>query len=516
MVKFAPLALVPLYAAGFRGLLGGDGEGRRLAPLRPVVMFSLGFVVAAALLLVYPAIDSGLGTFFDRTVVSQLDRTSPFSIWGQVDGIQWLQTAILAATAVLAALLAFVPRRRDLAAGRRADRRGADRAAALGRPLVLPLHPVVLRRADDCVARRRGCARRPLLRGLAAGCPARGPRRLETSPGRSRPRPATGSDRETAASRRRGEKPGSRSTARRERSPLASPSGGSSDSSAAWIAAVAGSPRSLSVGRHLTARASPSGPISTATAFTQTSSSAVVKRTGICVPEALERLLPADPEHARPRAGHADVADERGPAAEARGRRRWARGCGSRARPPARPSRCQPIATFSEVTSAWKSITKASARSASRSSSASTSANGERAARSWTSPIRLITQTRDPPASTITCPWPGLAGHEVRRPDDALGAIEVVVGIAVAVGVVAERDHVGADREQVLAGLLGDPEAAGGVLAVDDHQVGRDGARADRASPARGRRAPACRPRRRRTAPSSRAYATGSRVAFPR
>ncbi|MET0730471.1 MAG: glycosyltransferase 87 family protein [Solirubrobacterales bacterium] len=114
MVKFAPLALVPLYAAGFRGLLGGDGEGRRLAPLRPVVMFSLGFVVAAALLLVYPALDSGLGTFFDRTVVSQLDRTSPFSIWGQVDGIQWLQTATLAATAVLAALLAFVPRRRDL------------------------------------------------------------------------------------------------------------------------------------------------------------------------------------------------------------------------------------------------------------------------------------------------------------------------------------------------------------------------------------------------------------------
>jgi len=114
MVKFAPLALVPLYAAGFRGLLGDDGEGRRLAPLRPVVMFSLGFVVAAALLLVHPALDSGLGTFFDRTVVSQLDRTSPFSIWGQVDGIQWLQTATLAATAVLAALLAFVPRRRDL------------------------------------------------------------------------------------------------------------------------------------------------------------------------------------------------------------------------------------------------------------------------------------------------------------------------------------------------------------------------------------------------------------------
>ena len=65
-------------------------------------------------MLVHPAIDSGLATFFDRTVVSQLDRNSPFSIWGQVDGLQWLQTATLAAAAVLAVAVAFVPRRRDL------------------------------------------------------------------------------------------------------------------------------------------------------------------------------------------------------------------------------------------------------------------------------------------------------------------------------------------------------------------------------------------------------------------
>ena len=44
----------------------------------------------------------------------------------------------------------------------------------------------------------------------------------------------------------------------------------------------------------------------------------------------------------------------------------------------------------------------------SRSSSASTSVNGERAACSWTWPLRLITQTRSPPASTIVCPRPGL------------------------------------------------------------------------------------------------------------
>ena len=76
---------------------------------------------------------------------------------------------------------------------------------------------------------------------------------------------------------------------------------------------------------------------------------------------------------------------------------------------PARPSRCQPIATFSEVTSAWKSTKKASAwsRRGAR-AGASASGNGERAARSCTCPIRLITQTRAPATSTITWPWPGL------------------------------------------------------------------------------------------------------------
>jgi hypothetical protein len=116
MTKFAPLALAPLYAAGYRGLLeagpGPNGARRRLAALRPAVAFSLAFAAAIGLILAHPAIDSGLATFFDRTVVSQIDRSSPFSIWGQVDGIQWLQTAIFAAAALFSAALAFVPRRR--------------------------------------------------------------------------------------------------------------------------------------------------------------------------------------------------------------------------------------------------------------------------------------------------------------------------------------------------------------------------------------------------------------------
>jgi hypothetical protein len=116
MAKFAPLALGPLYLAGSTGLLAREpGAGRgRLARLRPAALFLLGFVAVFGLILAHPAIDSGLSTFFDRTVVSQLDRSSPFSVWGQVDGIQWLQTAVLAAAAVFATALAFVPRRRSV------------------------------------------------------------------------------------------------------------------------------------------------------------------------------------------------------------------------------------------------------------------------------------------------------------------------------------------------------------------------------------------------------------------
>ena len=35
-------------------------------------------------MLALPAIEPGLATFHERTIESQLDRSSPFSIWGQV------------------------------------------------------------------------------------------------------------------------------------------------------------------------------------------------------------------------------------------------------------------------------------------------------------------------------------------------------------------------------------------------------------------------------------------------
>jgi hypothetical protein len=126
--KFAPLVLVPLYAAGERGLLawperaavtgaGGEVSGHRarLAGLGAFGLFAGAFATVSALMLAHPAIDPGLATFWERTVASQADRDSPFSIWGQLPGLEPLRGATIAAVAGLAGLIALVPRHRPLA-----------------------------------------------------------------------------------------------------------------------------------------------------------------------------------------------------------------------------------------------------------------------------------------------------------------------------------------------------------------------------------------------------------------
>jgi hypothetical protein len=133
--KFTPLFLVPLYATGYQGLkgqftskLGGRKKGepqpsraKRLMALRlpaatwvRVLYFATVFASACALLLLYPAIDPGLAKTWERTIQSQLDRTSPFSIWGQVSWLQPLQTLLMIGTVAFATALAFVPRKRTL------------------------------------------------------------------------------------------------------------------------------------------------------------------------------------------------------------------------------------------------------------------------------------------------------------------------------------------------------------------------------------------------------------------
>ncbi len=100
--KFAPLVLAPLFAAG-------TGEGRR----RAVAVFAgaLVLVLGAAFLPFVP--HGGVRALYDRTVGYQASRPSPFSVWGQVDGLGGVHTAVKAAVAALALAVAFVPRRRD-------------------------------------------------------------------------------------------------------------------------------------------------------------------------------------------------------------------------------------------------------------------------------------------------------------------------------------------------------------------------------------------------------------------
>src|SRR5215210_319932 len=100
--KFAPLGLAPLFAAG-------TGDRSRASVLRFGVVFVA--VIALAVFAYLP--DGGLREFWNATLGFQLNRTSPFSIWGQYDGLGPLKAVLGAATALLAVAVYFRPRRRD-------------------------------------------------------------------------------------------------------------------------------------------------------------------------------------------------------------------------------------------------------------------------------------------------------------------------------------------------------------------------------------------------------------------
>jgi hypothetical protein len=113
--KFATLPLVPLFAAGERGLMSRvEGSRLSLPKLRSLFLFGVSLIAVLGLMLALPAIDPGLGTFYDRTIKSQIDRTSPFSVWGQDHALEWLQTVVKVFAVGLAVVVAFVPRRRSL------------------------------------------------------------------------------------------------------------------------------------------------------------------------------------------------------------------------------------------------------------------------------------------------------------------------------------------------------------------------------------------------------------------
>ena len=91
--------------------------------------------------------------------------------------------------------------------------------------------------------------------------------------------------------------------------------------------------------------------------------------------------------------------------------------------------------------------------------------------------------------------------------------VEVGPDLAVAVGVVAERDHVDAGGEQLVGVLRRDADAAGGVLAVDDDEVERELLAQAREQLAERAAAGASRRRRRRRGSRSRADGSGQRAA---
>ena len=94
--KFVTAALAPLFA--------------RRSPL----VFA-GTLVLVLALVVAPFIpEGGLRELYDRTIGYQASRPSPFSIWGQVDSLGWLQDITKAGAGALALLAAFLPRRPDL------------------------------------------------------------------------------------------------------------------------------------------------------------------------------------------------------------------------------------------------------------------------------------------------------------------------------------------------------------------------------------------------------------------
>ncbi|MGN6274522.1 MAG: hypothetical protein ACTHNP_01160 [Solirubrobacterales bacterium] len=82
--------------------------------LRPALLFALGFVAVTVAVMLWPAIDPGLKTFYDRTIASQAGRESPFSIWGQAPSLEPIRIGLLVLTGALSLLFAFIPRRKSL------------------------------------------------------------------------------------------------------------------------------------------------------------------------------------------------------------------------------------------------------------------------------------------------------------------------------------------------------------------------------------------------------------------
>lgn len=96
--KFAPVVLLPMLAT--------YGEKRS--------RFVWALALTAATLMLWPALDPGLHTVYDRTIAYQSGRNSPFSIWGQAPDLKPLRVVILVGVAALAMAFAWRPKEKQL------------------------------------------------------------------------------------------------------------------------------------------------------------------------------------------------------------------------------------------------------------------------------------------------------------------------------------------------------------------------------------------------------------------
>ncbi len=107
LTKVAPLALAPILATdGLRGLPWR-------ARLRSLALFAAGLLVLGALAAIPALRHDSLHEIYERTLVYQANRDSPFSVWG-LYGWHGAELAAELFAAGLALVLAVVPRRSDL------------------------------------------------------------------------------------------------------------------------------------------------------------------------------------------------------------------------------------------------------------------------------------------------------------------------------------------------------------------------------------------------------------------
>ena len=105
LTKIAPLALTPLFAThDLREL----PPGRRL---RALAGFVLAFCATVAVVSIPALTHDSLHEIYERTVVYQSNRGSPFSVWGLYGGLGGWQTVVEIGAVLLALVLAVVPRR---------------------------------------------------------------------------------------------------------------------------------------------------------------------------------------------------------------------------------------------------------------------------------------------------------------------------------------------------------------------------------------------------------------------